>query len=327
MSEGKVAVSYQEAPRVAIQMMDGIEPTTLYDKIQGKNILNYKGVSLLANIMDVEIFSVNIVESETDENVLVVCAEAKNPADHRGFSYIGKPKKVMKDGKLVPDESYRSKAFTNAKRNALKDLVPHQVFCEMLVRIKQTSQAQPQAQPAQERPTTQQTRESNGGKKTQEPIVSKELKEVRDKARQVGIDSLNGILGVLGLDVQDCMNEVAAQTGISDTDEWNVAHWEQLIQILERPVGMGMTKAVEAWNKLNPDQEASKSEEVESPEQNAKDVLDAKEDTEDAEEEDIFSDADESDDAEEDLEVDDEKTEEQQLSMFIEDLNKESKSE
>ena len=332
MTEEHVEVSYYEAPRVAMQMMDGLEPTTLYDNIKGKNILNYLGVSLLANIMDVEIISVEIVESETDENYIVVCAEASNPANHKGFSYIGKPKKVMKDGELVHDESYRSKAYTNAKRNALKDLVPHQVLCEMLVKEKQigkrnstqATKAQPsdRSKPeptaeAQKAAQARQTRKtSNGDKKTQETLVSEQLKEIKDKARQAGVDALNGgLFKTLGIDVQDCMNEVAAQTGIEDTDKWTVAHWEQLIQIIERPVAMGMTKAVEAYDKLHPNENTSEE-----------DAEEVSEDSEEEVEEDIFSE--DADDEAVDAEdaSDDEKSEEEQLSMFIEELNGDTKS-
>ena len=328
-------VSYHDAPFVALEMLEGLEETVFYDeyKIRGKatHVLNYKGVDLLAGIMCCHVEFIREVEDETDEKAYTLESEASNPRGHKGFAKISRTKLAGKD----IDPTYRQKAYTAVRRSALKSLVPHQVLCEMLVKRKyrgtpqaqSTAQGEPQPTAQEERASNaQQTRKSNGGKKTQEPLVSEQLKEVRDKARQAGIDALNGgLFKALGIDVQDCMNEVAAQTGIEDTDKWAVAHWEQLIQIIERPVAMGMTKAVEAYDKLHPNEkDIEVSEELESPEQAAKDVLDEEE-----VEDDIFSEPEDADDEAVDAEdaSDDEKTEEQQLSMFIEELNGDTKSE
>ncbi len=337
--EGKVCVNYYHAPSIALELLDGLEETVFYDtyKIRGKftHVLNYKGVDILAGIMGCYVEFIKEVEDETDEKVYTLESEAYNPQGHKGFAKIARTKLAGKD----LDPTYRQKAYTAVRRSALKSLVPHQVLCEMLVKRKQrTPQGRPTAQPQPTAETQQGTTGKRGTqasadakKKTQETLVSEQLKEVRDKARQAGIDGLNGkLFKELGIDVQDCINEVAAQTGISDTDKWSVAHWEQLIQIIERPVAMGMAKAVEAWNKLHPDQEASKTEELESPEQNSKDVLDSEEDVE----EDIFSESEDSESEDADDEAveaedasDDEQSEEEQLEMFIEELNGESKSE
>ena len=325
--EGKVCVNYYHAPSIALELLDGLEETVFYDtyKIRGKftHVLNYKGVDILAGIMGCYVEFIKEVEDETDEKVYTLESEASNPQGHKGFAKISRTKLVGKD----IDPTYRQKAYTAVRRSALKSLVPHQVLCEMLVKRKQAAQPQPTAETQQGTTGKRGTQASaDAKKKTQETLVSEQLKEVRDKARQAGIDALNGkLFKELGIDVQDCINEVAAQTGISDTDKWSVAHWEQLIQIIERPVAMGMAKAVEAWDKLHPDQEASKTEELESPEQNAKDVLDSEEDVE----EDIFSESEDADDEAVGAEdaSDDEQSEEEQLERFIEELNGESKSE
>ncbi len=331
MPEGKVCVNYYHAPSIALELLDGLEETVFYDtyKIRGKftHVLNYKGVDILAGIMGCHVEFIKEVEDETDEKVYTLESEAYNPQGHKGFAKIARTKLSGKD----LDPTYRQKAYTAVRRSALKSLVPHQVLCEMLV--KRNQQGQPtQAHPtAQAQPTeteaeqTRKTTASNDIKKAKPPLASEQLKEVRDRARQAGIDALNGkLFKELGIDVQDCMNELAAQTGIEDTDKWTVAHWEQLIQIIESPVAMGMTQAVEAYNKLYPDEkDVEVSEDVEE---------------EDAEEEDIFSDSDESDDEAVEAEdvSDDEAVEaedvsdEEQLEMFIEELNElngESKSE
>ena len=262
MEDIKFPVSYYDAPRVAMQMVEGLNYKAFYDTIQGKNILSWTGVQILCGLMDVSI--VDISHEDTNEVFEVKCKASDNNGNY-GHSFISQPYTAKKRGVEEDDEDYREKAYSRAKRNACRDLVPHQVFCEMLVVASRGGQATQQQQP----PPAQQTQQRRGAtgssskqtQKAQEPLISEEMKKVRSEVRKIAVDAENnGILGVLGLSTQDAMNELASQTGIDDTEKWSVAHWENLKNILQEPVKMGMTKAVDRWNELTAEQKEGLSE-------------------------------------------------------------------
>ena len=248
-------VSYYDAPRVAMQMVEGTNLRAYFDTIQGKNVLLWQGVQILNGIMGIKIVS---VKHEEGDGILEVSCHAQNPQGDNGFGFISQPHTKVKFNKDEDDEDYREKSYSRVKRNACRDLVPHQVFCELLVAAckggGQAQQSQPRNQQSQQR-----TQQSKPPQQAQKPLVSEAIKNVRDRVRNTArwaehaedppenAPEYCGILHKLGITTQDCMNEVAAQINIDDTDKWTVAHWEHLEKILRDPVGMEMPIAVQRW--------------------------------------------------------------------------------
>ena len=154
--------SFYEAPNVAMEMIEGLHPTAFYDdiKMRGKmsQMLNYKGISLLAGLMGCHVISIEETD-ESDAKQLVLKAVAENPMGHKGYGWISRPKQTLKE---EDDEDYRERSYVHVKRNALRDLVPWQVFLEMLLRQADINakgaKQQPKQQPKQQQapPTAKQ---------------------------------------------------------------------------------------------------------------------------------------------------------------------------
>jgi len=215
-----VYASYANAANAAMEMLDGLDESAFYDTftIQGRRryTLNYKGVRVLAGVMGVRIESIE--ETDLDEN-MEVKAISINVDGHHGFSFISQPKK-MGNGK--PDPDYREKAFTRAKRNALRDLVPDQVFCEMLVKNHMTK-----ATPLATKPVTKQTQRLS------------DVEESKRMARKTAADEKEKLSSIFGISIEDCINFAEESTGLF-REQWTANQWEYLSKILKNPEDMGM---------------------------------------------------------------------------------------
>ena len=141
-------VSYADAAFVAIKMVEGMNPKAFYDEIPSKKgpsfMLNYKGMSLLGGIMGVNVTLLEETE-ESDETQVVMKATARDPQDNKGYAWLSRPKKGYQDKE---DEDWREKVYTHAKRNAMRDLVPYQLFLELLM-LKANGKDVPTANPVQ----------------------------------------------------------------------------------------------------------------------------------------------------------------------------------
>ena len=240
--------SYYEAPKIAMEMVDGINPAVFYDSFSmgGRkiNVLNYKGVKILAGITGSRIEELECVETEKG---LEIKCKATNPRGDNGFSFIFQSKTAFTKGKMAPDPTYREKAYTRAKRNALRDIVPDQIFCELLVNA-----SRPNARPKQQ--MNRQVTES-------ESIAAiSDVDKKRTEVRIFAVEQTEKLMEVWGLTVQDCIDHVELIVGKS-LDEWTVENWETLRSALEDPVGSKMEQAVEVAESAEDEKEVEETEE------------------------------------------------------------------
>ena len=253
-------VSYFDAPSVAMKMVEGLDYTAFYDEFKtrsGKKAyeLNFNGVKLLAGIMGCIQESVKVAE-DIHEGHVTVEARACIPDGNSGFSMISQPKQVMNKGKLVPDDMLMEKAFTRAKRNALRDLVPGQVFCEMLVKAHITG-----------KPPTRVLHDVLTEKKPDPAIENRSLTVAADTiaidtartaAQQIAPIKMDSLMKSWGLTLQDCLDH--CEIALDKTqDEWNADGWKMLVKVMEDPVGMGVDQAVEIHEKSLNDEKVSEA--------------------------------------------------------------------
>ena len=126
--------SYNDAAFVAMELTEGLEPKAFFDVIPSKRgdtqMVNYKGMTLLSGIMGCRITNIEETD-ESDDEIVVMKIEAENPAGDKGYAWLSRPKK-SKQGE--DEDDFREKIYTHGKRNALRDLVPYQVFLELLLK-------------------------------------------------------------------------------------------------------------------------------------------------------------------------------------------------
>lgn len=251
MAEVKVSVEvpvpYSAAPIVAMELIQGLKPSAFFDKIQGQNSLNFKGISLLAGIMGCHIIEIEETD-ETDAKQLVMKAVAVNPQGHKGYGWISRPKQ---DKREEEDEDFRERSYTHVKRNALRDLVPYQVFLEMLVREHETKGKQ--TAPQQAAPVQQQSNQA------------KELQNAQAGARQALEKERDSLMSLWGLSPPDLIEHVEDCVG-KPQHQWDIAAYKMLIEVAKDPVGMGVDQAVEiseqSKSALPKPEENTKNEEV-----------------------------------------------------------------
>ena len=209
--------SYYEAPAAAMDMIDGLSPKAFYDEIPSKGgktpMINYKGISLLAGLTKCHITSIEETE-ESDGKWLVLKATAENPEGHKGFAWISRPKH---DRREEDDEDYREKAYTHVKRNALRDLVPWQVFLEMLLK----KSAQPQVQNPMPDPQPS------------------ELEVAKEKARQAIRENREMLTDVYDVTTDDIIEKCEDRWDLSHI-QWLENHWEQFTTIIKDPTLIGI---------------------------------------------------------------------------------------
>lgn len=213
----KQYVSYEEAPFVAIKMVEGLRYEAFYDEIKkGQFMLNYSGISLLAGIMGCNVEKIEIDDDDAKE--LVLKAIAVNPEGHQGYAWISRPK-VLYD---KDDEDVRERSYTHVKRNALRDLVPYHIFLELLLKAKVT------------------------GVVPETPKSVAEIQETttaQDSAREVAKKQKDNLMTLFGLSIQDCIDHT--EECIGEESQWDAVGWRMLEKVLLDPVGMGVKQAVE----------------------------------------------------------------------------------
>ena len=243
-------VSYADAAFAAIKMVEGLNPKAFYDEIPSKKgpsfMLNYKGISLLGGIMGVKVVELTETE-ESDETQIVIKSLAENPQGDLGYGWLSRPKKGYQDKE---DEDWREKAYTHAKRNCMRDLVPYQLFLEMLI-------AKSAGKPvATENPT--------------KPKEVSPLESAKTLARKAALKNFDEGLskGMNKEEAGEMINIITASTEEkfdAKQDSWTPSQWIEFAKIHDN---------FEVLLDLEDDDE-EESEPDESPEQNAKDVLDA----------------------------------------------------
>lgn len=256
--------SYYEAPKIAMDMVEHLPPQQFFNEIpkgSGKYVLTWEGVRILMGLMHVSIES---IKHEDSSDVLEVECVAVNKEEEKGFSFISQTYLKKERGKEEDDEDYREKAFSRAKRNAARDLVPDQVFCGLLVEKWKGNNAPKNQQ--------QQTLPPNAIPDAK----MLELIEHRQRARTVASYEKEYLQDLHGLTIDDVIAQ--AEKALDKTQkEWNEAgHWSYLADCLQKPVEMGL----EVKKKSGPEKGYSESE---------AEMLDAEEETttetaEDAEE-------------------------------------------
>ena len=259
-------VSYFDAPKVAMKMVEGLDYTAFYDEFKtrsGKKAyeLNFNGVKVLAGIMGCIQDSVRVAE-DIHEGHVTVEAHASIPNGNSGFSMISQPKQVMNKGKLVPDDMLMEKAFTRAKRNALRDLVPGQVFCEMLVKAHITGKHA--VTTLKDVLTEKKPDPSIENRPITVAADTTALNTARTAAQQLAPIKKVSLMESWGLTLQDCLDH--CEIALDKTqDEWNADGWKMLAKVMEDPVGMGVDQAVEIHEKsLNEEKVSETSETMEA---------------------------------------------------------------
>ena len=260
--------SYEEAPTLAMQTIQGCNVHAFFDEFNMKGIVKYQlnaqGVQTLAGLMGVYILGIEKVEEESDENTLVLTAIASNPEGDKGFSYISQE---------VKEADFREKAYTRVKRNAMKDLVPHAVWCQMLVAVSKGTYQTPSPLPANQEKGSQ----------------DKEFNPVEDARRQArelaDTPEVRERLKGFGINFTDCLNTATQLVG-RIMDEFTVDDWLILMDILDDPVVAhgGVPKAVAAVKNETSEPEVSEEseEDVSEPEvseESEEDVSDMEEDS------------------------------------------------
>ena len=296
-------VSYADAAFVAIGMIEGTNPKAFYDEIPSRggktNMLNYKGVSLLAGIMGVSVVSIEETD-ESDESEVVVKAEALSPNGNKGYAWLSRPKQ---DRQNKDDEDFREKVYTHAKRNAMRDLVPYQLFLELLM-MKSAGKDVPSANPVQ-------------------PSKADPLEQAKEKARETireERDNLKNLHAISAPDVIEHMESDHEKGFGKKQAEWTPSQWIEFIKALKDPVAYGVETAYEEETSSD----GNDPEPEETPEQTAKDELEKGNDSEDSEEEDELPDIEPINpkgDSEEDSEADGEADNANQLQMLLDEVD------
>lgn len=226
--------SYYEAPKAAMEMVEHLPPQQFFSEIpkgSGKYILTWEGVRILIGLMHVSIESIS--HKDTADVLEVECV-AVNPNQEKGFSFISQPFIKKERGKEEDDEDYREKAFSRAKRNACRDLVPDQVFCGLLVEKWKSMRGGTQQNNAGQ-PAENGTKMLNG--------ETFELIEHRQRARTIASYEKEYLQDLHGITVGDVIKY--AETALDKPQkDWNDPNqWAYLADCLQKPKEMGMEVA------------------------------------------------------------------------------------